>query len=53
MTLTVLRGTGQVFWRRSLNLGVSDVFSRDLAGVMDLGEEYLKEKCPSHLAYQR
>ena len=28
-----------MFWRWPLNLGVSDIFYRDLAGVMDLRDE--------------
>lgn len=38
MILTVLKNTGQIFCRMSLNLGLFDAFFYDETGVMGVGK---------------
>lgn len=46
--LDILRSTGQVFYRISLDWNLSDVFFMIRCGVIDLGKEITQIKCHSH-----
>ena len=48
MTLTVLRSTGQVFCRISLNLDLSNVFLMIRLGLCVLGKKTTEVKCHFH-----
>ena len=48
ITLTVVRNTGQVFHRTSLNWNLSDVFLTIILGLWALGKKTSEVKCPVH-----